>query len=1237
MFDESWYLQAYPDLARFRGSLLVHFILYGENENRLPNSGFNPILASYRMSEKLLQKRGSIFAKSLRIRPASSLRARLKWKAPQGVLEAVEGGAIRARMNKKTLDSGDFEIKIDGIQIKPSEVTVVGLKNQVEVLLTVNQNLLVGGAQISISNMDGEEFFGSPHSFIEDLNETSGFLELSNNEPLGSVLVVIPIFNAFDAIQDCLESVLRNTPQGVEILVINDASTDPRVQPFLLGLADANQRITLRLNEVNLGYTKNANLGFAEADGRDVVLLNSDTLVPRNWLERLSWISKNTQNAGTVTPLSNSAGVFSTPKTDETNAKFYEWDESQAALQIERAGLGKLPDVPTGNGFCLYITASALSTVGGYDEHKYPRGYGEENDFCLRVRSAGLRNIVTDKVVVIHRTSQSFSDEKFDLMDAGSKILIKDYPDYIKDVQIFFGPEFTYSRARASEAVSLPGSEHFKKRRILYVMPISIGGAFHSHLDLTTSLNAENEIFTLISNGRDVSLHRRIGERQVELCKFKLSVPMTARTHQSDEFDALFANLLFRYSIDIVHVQHLAWSSAGLIKGCKALNVPVVYSAHDFYAACPSLNLLDEKGVFCGGTCTTGSGACNAALWPKKDLLDLKNGFVNTWRARMTAFLEDVDSIVVFSRSHEEIFKKVFPSTASRVTLIPHGNAFPGRTNELPFKNLEEIQKNAKVKILVQCNLGEHKGAKLVGELARLDAGSNFEFHFLGTQENKELASIGVHHGRYRREELPSKLLMIQPHVALVLSTCPETFCYTLSEAWAFGIPAVGLDVGAVGERIRDTGAGWLLEPGSTAIDLQGLLMKAISTGELRDKAMKASQWSITTGTVNTLEWTAAKYSGLYGSSVNKGSSPIMVGMLLPTFENGEPQPTANIRVLSQLKSLEMRAKVQPFICDEEWLLAGGLEELDAVVVQRDASTPKLVSRLKRLKSEQKRTKVIYELDDILWDIPETNEDHNVSSENAENIKALIRVADHVIVSTPRLVEDIAEMGVTALLSETCLDPSLWLAPMSPGYLAEVKSALPEENHKRVLYMGTSSHAEDIELIDFAKFAPKTSSNEPRLYQIGGGLSLAGAKQLEPPSGYYEPFVIWFRAIAANFDYGLIPLKDTDFNARKSNIKFFDYAFAGMAVACSDIAVYRDIDATGDVVDFVMNDQMAWKEFVIKIQSEEVAALKHKRVNVIELAKKLTENRKKNQQLTEILAGLHEESGLGTDSNGLRR
>src|SRR3546814_11743520 len=69
-------------------------------------------------------------------------------------------------------------------------------------------------------------------------------------------------------------------------------------------------------------------------------------------------------------------------------------------------------EVPTGNGFCMYIRRAMLEDVGLFDEQAFPVGYGEENDLCMRAIDAGWHHLVDPGVFVQHARSASFGSRR---------------------------------------------------------------------------------------------------------------------------------------------------------------------------------------------------------------------------------------------------------------------------------------------------------------------------------------------------------------------------------------------------------------------------------------------------------------------------------------------------------------------------------------------------------------------------------------------------------------------------------------------------------------------------------------------------------------------------------------------------------------------------------------------------------------------------------------------------------
>ena len=128
----------------------------------------------------------------------------------------------------------------------------------------------------------------------------------------GMIHIVLPVYNAFDDLRDCMASLLAHTNEA-PVVVIDDASTDPRISPFLATVARENPgRMTILSNDVNLGFVQTVNRGMTYTQG-DVVLLNSDTLVTPHWLERIAACAASHTDIGTVTPFSNNAEICSYP------------------------------------------------------------------------------------------------------------------------------------------------------------------------------------------------------------------------------------------------------------------------------------------------------------------------------------------------------------------------------------------------------------------------------------------------------------------------------------------------------------------------------------------------------------------------------------------------------------------------------------------------------------------------------------------------------------------------------------------------------------------------------------------------------------------------------------------------------------------------------------------------------------------------------------------------------------
>jgi O-antigen biosynthesis protein len=252
----------------------------------------------------------------------------------------------------------------------------------------------------------------------------------------GRPAIVVPIYNAPVEVNACISALLRFTPGECRIILMEDASLDPLVDEVLAKYQDR-PNIEVHRNECNVGFSRSVNRGIEIAGRSDVVLLNSDTEVTPRWLENLRLAAYSGERVATATPLSNNAGAFSAPVPGKHNPP-PDWlafpDYARLVTQVsERV----YPSVPTGSGFCIYMRRDCIDRIGSFDAEAFPRGYGEENDFCMRAARDGWTHVIDDATLIYHVRSASFGDARKDLLRAGRAVLDGRYPDYTGLVRRF--------------------------------------------------------------------------------------------------------------------------------------------------------------------------------------------------------------------------------------------------------------------------------------------------------------------------------------------------------------------------------------------------------------------------------------------------------------------------------------------------------------------------------------------------------------------------------------------------------------------------------------------------------------------------------------------------------------------------------------------------------------------------------------------------------------------------------
>lgn len=246
--------------------------------------------------------------------------------------------------------------------------------------------------------------------------------------------VVVCVHNSPNEVRRCLRSVITTLEDRHNLIIVDDGSAEETADLLRQFAANYKQAKLTRLDTAG-GYTKAANCGIKNSSADFVILLNSDTQVPKNWWKKLVRAAFACPDIGIVGPLSNAASWQSVPDILDSDGQLAV-NKIPAGLTVEdmdriaeSCSPKTTPRVDLANGFCLGIKREVLDRIGIFDEDAFPRGYGEENDFCFRAADAGFGIVIATDCYIFHEKSKSYTAARRDeLALEGSKAIRQMYP-----------------------------------------------------------------------------------------------------------------------------------------------------------------------------------------------------------------------------------------------------------------------------------------------------------------------------------------------------------------------------------------------------------------------------------------------------------------------------------------------------------------------------------------------------------------------------------------------------------------------------------------------------------------------------------------------------------------------------------------------------------------------------------------------------------------------------------------
>jgi len=274
------------------------------------------------------------------------------------------------------------------------------------------------------------------------------------------ITIIVPVYGDLPSLLRCLDALIATVDTSLDsVLLVNDCGPQADlIEGEILEKITGLTGFRYSRNVQNLGFVGTCNRAALELDdsGNDVLLLNSDTEPLDGWLDELRAVLHDDDRHGIVCARSTNATIASLPFRLRDPAAERTRERSVGVLTELREHLPRYSYSPVAMGFCFLVRRSLIDRFGLFDEVFAP-GYGEENDFCLRMAAEGYLSVMAHRALVVHEGARSFlSARRARLRHDHERILARRHPDYSALVRRYLWCDIDAADAFADVLVGSP-------------------------------------------------------------------------------------------------------------------------------------------------------------------------------------------------------------------------------------------------------------------------------------------------------------------------------------------------------------------------------------------------------------------------------------------------------------------------------------------------------------------------------------------------------------------------------------------------------------------------------------------------------------------------------------------------------------------------------------------------------------------------------------------------------------
>lgn len=247
-----------------------------------------------------------------------------------------------------------------------------------------------------------------------------------------TTLVVVPVYGDLESLLRCVDGLVEHLDTDRHrVLLVNDCGPDAdAIETALLGRIADRPGFRYERNDHNLGFVGTCNRAVTEldagADGEAVLLLNSDAVPTAGFLDAMLAVLDE-DRTGVVTARSDNATIASIPYRLTNRGAARTEARTRAVWDAIAPLLPASQVLPVAMGFC-FLTRRELVTEHGLFDEAFAPGYGEENDYCLRIAAHGWLAKIANRALVLHAGGKSFAGNRSALRAAHQRELECRYP-----------------------------------------------------------------------------------------------------------------------------------------------------------------------------------------------------------------------------------------------------------------------------------------------------------------------------------------------------------------------------------------------------------------------------------------------------------------------------------------------------------------------------------------------------------------------------------------------------------------------------------------------------------------------------------------------------------------------------------------------------------------------------------------------------------------------------------------